>query len=119
MELWKSSTSRTITSKKRWDNVCGLRLEAKVKRSKRRKLFTLGVKLASDPFSAAQVIPGRKGRATDALCWVGERLFSAGLNGEITEYDLDSLRPKFSASAYGGPIWTISSNPQGTMLAVS
>lgn len=69
--------------------------------------------------SGPQVIPGRKGRATDALCWVGERLFSAGLNGEITEYDLDSLRPRSSTSAYGGPIWTLSSNPQGTLLAVS
>lgn len=64
------------------------------------------------------MIPGRKGRSTDALCWVGERLFSAGLSGDITEYDLDSLRPKSSASAYGGPVWAISSNPQGTMLAV-
>lgn len=82
-------------------------------------MFILGATLTSDPSSAAQVIPGRKGRATDGLCWVGERLFSAGLNGEITEYDLDSLRPKYSTSAYGGPIWAISSNPQGTVLAVS
>lgn len=65
------------------------------------------------------MVPGQKGRATDALCWVGPRLFSAGLNGEITEYDLDTLRPKYSVSAYGGPIWSVSSNPQGTLLAVS
>lgn len=82
-------------------------------------MLALGVKVTSDPFSAAQVIPGRKGRATNALCWVGERLFGAGLNGEITEYDLDALRPKYSANAYGGPIWSIRSSPQGTMLAVS
>lgn len=55
----------------------------------------------------------------DALCWVGQRLFSAGLNGEISEYDLDTLRPKYSISAYGGPIWSMSSNPQGTLLTVS
>lgn len=72
----------------------------------------------ADHYFQEKVIPGRKGRATDALCWVGERLFSAGLNGEITEYDLDSLRPRSSTSAYGGPIWTLSSNPQGTLLAV-
>lgn len=65
------------------------------------------------------MVPGQKGRATDALCWVGQRLFSAGLNGEITEYDLDTLRPRYSVSAYGGPVWAISGNPQGTLLTVS
>ena len=55
----------------------------------------------------------------EALCWVGERLFSAGLNGEITEYDLEALRPKYSLDAYGGPVWTLTCNPQGTHLAVS
>ncbi|XP_056908161.1 U3 small nucleolar RNA-associated protein 4 homolog [Takifugu flavidus] len=72
----------------------------------------------SDHYFQEKVVPGQKGRATDALCWVGPRLFSAGLNGEITEYDLDTLRPKYSVSAYGGPIWSVSSNPQGTLLAV-
>lgn len=69
--------------------------------------------------SGAQVIPGQDGRAAEALCWVGQRLFSAGLNGEITEYDLENLMPRYSVAAYGGPIWTISSNSQGTLLAVS
>lgn len=53
----------------------------------------------------------------EALCWVGRRLFSAGLNGEITEYDLENLRPRYTVEAYGGPIWTISG--KGTLLAVS
>lgn len=66
-----------------------------------------------------QVIPGQEGRAVEALCWVGQRLFSAGLNGEIIEYDLENLRPLYTLEAYGGPIWTISSNSQGTLLAVS
>lgn len=67
----------------------------------------------------AQVIPGQDGRAAEALCWVGQRLFSVGLNGEITEYDLENLRPRYTVPAYGGPIWTISTNSQGTLLAVS
>lgn len=66
-----------------------------------------------------QVIPGQDGRAVEALCWVDQRLFSAGLNGEITEYDLENLRPRYTVEAYGGPIWTISSSHQGTLLAVS
>ncbi|KAF3854263.1 hypothetical protein F7725_022318 [Dissostichus mawsoni] len=64
------------------------------------------------------VIPGQDGRAAEALCWLGQRLFSAGLNGEITEYDLENLRPRYTVEAYGGPIWSISSNSQGTLLAV-
>ncbi|KAM3870487.1 U3 small nucleolar RNA-associated protein 4 homolog [Diretmus argenteus] len=72
----------------------------------------------SDSYFQEKVIPGRDGRAVEALCWVGRRLFSAGLNGEITEYDLENLRPRYTMEAYGGPIWTISSNPQGTHLAI-
>lgn len=80
--------------------------------------------LCSDNFQTCfdcdtQLIPGQDGRAAEALCWVGQRLFSAGLNGEITEYDLENLRPKYTVEAYGGPIWAISSNSQGTLLAVS
>lgn len=65
------------------------------------------------------MIPGREARAAEALAWVGKRLFSAGLNGEIVEYDLDNNRVKYTLDAYGGPIWTIASNKQGTHLAVS
>lgn len=65
-----------------------------------------------------KVIPGRHGRAAEALCWAGERLFSAGLNGEIVEYDLEKLRPRYTTEAYGGPIWTISCNSRQTLLSV-
>uniref|UniRef100_UPI0037E87EF1 U3 small nucleolar RNA-associated protein 4 homolog n=1 Tax=Semicossyphus pulcher TaxID=241346 RepID=UPI0037E87EF1 len=71
----------------------------------------------ADNYFQEKVIPGQEGRAVEALCWVGQRLFSAGLNGEITEYDLENLRPRYTVEAYGGPIWTISSNSQGTLLA--
>ncbi|CAN9493131.1 unnamed protein product [Ophioblennius macclurei] len=72
----------------------------------------------SDNYFQEKVIPGRDGRAIEALCWAGPRLFSAGLNGEVTEYDLENLRPRYSVEAYGGPVWTLSCNPQGTLLAV-
>ncbi|XP_031420781.1 U3 small nucleolar RNA-associated protein 4 homolog isoform X2 [Clupea harengus] len=65
-----------------------------------------------------KVIPGKEQRSIEALCWVGERLFSVGLSGEIIEFDLHNLRPRFTIDAYGGPIWTITANPQGTHLAV-
>uniref|UniRef100_UPI003AB00574 U3 small nucleolar RNA-associated protein 4 homolog n=1 Tax=Centroberyx gerrardi TaxID=166262 RepID=UPI003AB00574 len=72
----------------------------------------------ADSYFQEKVIPGQDGRAIEALCWVGGRLFSAGLNGEITEYDLENLRPRYTMEAYGGPIWAISSNSQGTHLAI-
>lgn len=72
----------------------------------------------TDNYFQEKVVPGQDGRAVEALCWVGQRLFTAGLNGEITEYDLENLRPRYTVEAYGGPIWTISSNSQGTLLAV-
>ncbi|CAL8357813.1 unnamed protein product [Lota lota] len=65
-----------------------------------------------------KVIPGKDGRTVEALCWAGRRLFSTGLNGEIVEYDLENLKSKYTVEAYGGPVWTISSNSQGTQLAV-
>uniref|UniRef100_A0A8C8MGK1 Cirhin n=1 Tax=Oncorhynchus tshawytscha TaxID=74940 RepID=A0A8C8MGK1_ONCTS len=72
----------------------------------------------ADRYFQEKVIPGKDSRSIEALCWVGGRLFSAGLNGEITEYDLETLRPKYSLEAYGGPIWTITSNSQGAHLAI-
>ncbi|XP_060779683.1 U3 small nucleolar RNA-associated protein 4 homolog isoform X2 [Neoarius graeffei] len=72
----------------------------------------------ADNFFQEKVIPGREKRATEALTWVGERLFSAGLNSEIVEYDLENHKVKYTLDAYGGPIWTIASNKQGTHLAV-
>ncbi|XP_072242835.1 U3 small nucleolar RNA-associated protein 4 homolog [Leuresthes tenuis] len=72
----------------------------------------------ADSYFQEKVIPGQGGRAVEALCWVGCRLFSAGLNGEVTEYDLENLRPRYTVEAYGGPLWTISCNSQGTLLAV-
>ncbi|XP_037538529.1 U3 small nucleolar RNA-associated protein 4 homolog [Nematolebias whitei] len=71
----------------------------------------------ADNYFQEKVIPGRDRRAVEALCWVGPRLFSAGLGGEITEYDLENLRPRYSLEAYGGPVWSLSSNRQGTTLA--
>lgn len=72
----------------------------------------------ADRYFQEKTIPGQDGGAVEALCWAGQRLFSAGLNGEITEYDLENLRPRYTIEAYGGPIWTITSNSQGTLLTI-
>lgn len=72
----------------------------------------------SDRFFQEKIIPGREQAGIEGLTWVGERLFSAGLNGVITEYDLTNQRVKYTIDAYGGPIWAITGNQQGTHLAV-
>ncbi|XP_037110960.1 U3 small nucleolar RNA-associated protein 4 homolog [Syngnathus acus] len=72
----------------------------------------------TDHYFQEKVIPGQDNAGIEALCWVGQRLFSAGLRGEITEYDLENLQPMYTVDAYGGPIWAISCNSKGTLLAV-
>uniref|UniRef100_A0A2K5RRC8 UTP4 small subunit processome component n=1 Tax=Cebus imitator TaxID=2715852 RepID=A0A2K5RRC8_CEBIM len=63
--------------------------------------------------------PGHESRATEALCWAeGQRLFSAGLNGEIIEYDLQALNIKYAMDAFGGPIWSMAASPSDSQLLV-
>lgn len=73
----------------------------------------------SDNYYQEKIIPGDDRRSTESICWAaGDRLFSAGLNGEIIEYDLEKLSVRYSLDAFGGPIWCIVANPSGTQLAV-
>lgn len=45
-------------------------------------------------FNYFKIIPGSESRSVEAICWQGLRLFSAGLDGNVTEYDLKKLKPK-------------------------
>ncbi|XP_053126642.1 U3 small nucleolar RNA-associated protein 4 homolog [Hemicordylus capensis] len=66
-----------------------------------------------------KVIPGHETRVPEALCWAaGDRLFGAGLSGDIVEYDLENLGVKYSLDGFGGPIWSMVADPTGTQLAV-
>ncbi|NXC21014.1 UTP4 protein, partial [Corythaeola cristata] len=66
-----------------------------------------------------QVIPGHEARSVEALCWAaGERLFGAGLGGDITEYDLARLCVARSVDGCGGPVWSMAANSSGTQLAI-
>ncbi|XP_069758009.1 U3 small nucleolar RNA-associated protein 4 homolog isoform X2 [Narcine bancroftii] len=65
------------------------------------------------------VIPGDKKRLVEAITWVGQdRLLSVGLNGEIMEFDLQRLCPKYALNAFGGPLWCMSCNYEETYLAI-
>ncbi|NXU40067.1 UTP4 protein, partial [Drymodes brunneopygia] len=66
-----------------------------------------------------KVIPGHEARSVESLCWAaGERLFGAGLGGDITEYDLSRLSAARGVDGGGGPIWSMAANGTGTQLAI-
>ncbi|KAJ2552160.1 U3 small nucleolar RNA-associated protein [Coemansia sp. RSA 1933] len=46
------------------------------------------------------------------------RLFSAGLNSVIVEWDLGKLGPKAAVDSYGGAVWCMATNHAQTKLAV-
>lgn len=63
------------------------------------------------------VIPGKKDAAISCLLWcpsnvsVRGRLFSAGLDGFISEWDLSTLQPKEVLKSYGGSVWHMALEP--------
>ncbi|NWY90549.1 UTP4 protein, partial [Loxia curvirostra] len=66
-----------------------------------------------------KVIPGHEARSVESLCWAaGDRLFGAGLGGDITEYDLSGLSAARGVDGGGGPIWSMVANSTGTQLAI-
>jgi len=58
-----------------------------------------------------------------SLAWIsanGEnRLFSAGLGGNIIEWDLSTSTKKHSTDSYGGPVWSLAVDPAGEHLAAA
>ncbi|KAF9974306.1 U3 small nucleolar RNA-associated protein [Actinomortierella ambigua] len=46
------------------------------------------------------------------------RLFSAGLNAVVTEWNLTSLKPKRAVDSHGGAVWCMAVNHANTVLAV-
>ncbi|KAG0375769.1 U3 small nucleolar RNA-associated protein [Mortierella sp. AD032] len=93
-----------------------------------------------------KIIPGGKNTSVEALAWSHQtiltedddfwdsekekqaaikkltksspRLFSAGLNAVVTEWDLTSLKPKRSVDSHGGAVWCMAVNHANTVLAV-
>lgn len=62
-------------------------------------------------------IPGRVNSSVEALTWCRERLFSAGLQGAVTEYNLQTLSVKYDIPVTAGPCWCLASNHSNTRLA--
>lgn len=63
------------------------------------------------------VILGDPNNSIEAAVWHSKRLFTAGLNGHITEYNLAKLQPKYSVAVTSGPAWCLAENHQQTHIA--
>ena len=54
-----------------------------------------------------RIIPGQDGRTVEHLVWCDGRLFSGGVSGEIIEWNLENLQPKYNQDSYGGAVWCL------------
>ena len=55
--------------------------------------------------------------AAEAVCWTpdGTVVLSAGLQGNITMWNLDLLRPHQVVDSYGGAVWAMGYNSHGEL----
>ncbi len=44
-----------------------------------------------------------------------ERLFTGGLDGALTEWDLRTRRPRHVGDSFGGAVWAMAAEPRGQM----
>ena len=63
------------------------------------------------------VIPSRAKRSIDSVTWCNSRLFTAGLEGQLIEWDLENLAEKITADACGGPVWCIAGSNDKKFIA--
>lgn len=70
-----------------------------------------------DGWYQEEVIPGVEDHSIEDLVWQGQRLFYAGLHGNICELDLVKLQVKSSSPSNAGPVWCLTSNSAQTRLA--
>eukprot|EP00742_Colponemidia_sp_Colp-10_P006807 GILJ01007294.1.p1 GENE.GILJ01007294.1~~GILJ01007294.1.p1 ORF type:complete len:682 (+),score=96.47 GILJ01007294.1:45-2090(+) len=68
-----------------------------------------------------RTIAGGENRSVRSLIWVcmksQQRLLSAGLHGNITEWNLQALKPFRSTDSYGGAVWCMAAENSGERIA--
>ena len=64
-----------------------------------------------------RVIPGYDRRSVEHLVWCDGRLFSGSVSGDIIEWDLELLQPKYHQDSYGGPVWCLKFSYSKKVLA--
>lgn len=65
-----------------------------------------------------RTIPGSSDVSVEAIGWVGNRLFSAGLTGELVEWDLQTLQVKRKLLLTGNAAWCLDVSRNGQYLGV-
>uniref|UniRef100_A0A1A9W3B5 WD repeat-containing protein 55 homolog n=1 Tax=Glossina brevipalpis TaxID=37001 RepID=A0A1A9W3B5_9MUSC len=65
-----------------------------------------------------RVIPETPGNSVECMGWCGKRLFSSGLNGEVIEWNLQTLQPRVRQHVTGNTVWCLDINRECTELAV-
>uniref|UniRef100_A0A1I8PX43 Uncharacterized protein n=1 Tax=Stomoxys calcitrans TaxID=35570 RepID=A0A1I8PX43_STOCA len=65
-----------------------------------------------------RTIPKSPQNSVEGLAWSSERLFSAGLNGELIEWNMETLSPKYKQHVTGNAIWCLDVNREGSEIAV-
>jgi U3 small nucleolar RNA-associated protein 4 len=81
---------------------------------------------STDNWFCEKRMAGSKSTSVESLVWIQSsfegkkvsRLFSAGLNSSIVEWNLNSLQPHDVTDSNGGAIWCMAANHQQTQLAV-
>eukprot|EP00040_Diaphanoeca_grandis_P029238 m.170849 g.170849 ORF g.170849 m.170849 type:complete len:782 (-) comp31622_c1_seq1:25-2370(-) len=64
-----------------------------------------------------RVIPGGEDISVEQVIWHGNRLFTAGLHSMITEWNVSKLRVETIVDSFGGSVWCIAMNKEGTKIA--
>lgn len=62
-------------------------------------------------------IPGTASLSVEGICSADGRIFTVGGSTMVTEWDLDTWRPKLNYDCNAGVVWCVDANPSGTHLA--
>ena len=73
---------------------------------------------AESNWHTERVIPGGDDVSVEAVVWIGDRLFTAGLHSMITEWSVSQLRVETIIDSFGGSVWCMALNPSATVIAV-
>ncbi|KAL7634094.1 UNVERIFIED_CONTAM: hypothetical protein RMT77_015422 [Armadillidium vulgare] len=68
------------------------------------------------PFKQYTII-GSKDSSVESLLWCGRKLFCAGFDGFILEYDITTYLVNSKTAVTGGPVWCLSLSPNRELLA--
>ena len=71
--------------------------------------------------TALQRLPGRVEASLSCMAWAqdpvdgSERLFTGGLDGALTEWDLRTRQPRHVGDSFGGAVWALAAEPRGQL----